>query len=30
VEAEAEVKPSRDLNQQILAELRKIRKAVEK
>ena len=30
VEAEAEVKPSRDVNQQILAELRKIRKAVEK
>ena len=30
VEAEAEVKPSKDMNQQILAELRKIRKAVEK
>jgi len=30
VEAEAEVKPSKDINQQILAELRKIRKAVEK
>lgn len=30
VEAEAEVKPSRDINQQILAELRRIRKAIEK
>ena len=30
VEAEAEVKPSKDMNQQILSELRKIRKAVEK
>jgi len=30
VEAEAEVEPSKDINQQILAELRKIRKAVEK
>lgn len=30
VEAEAEIKPSKDTNQQILAELRKIRKAVEK
>ncbi len=30
VEAEAEFKPSKDINQQILAELRKIRKAVEK
>lgn len=30
VEAEAETKPSKDINQQILAELRKIRKAVEK
>lgn len=30
VEAEAEVKPSKDINQQILSELRKIRKAVEK
>jgi len=30
IEAEAEVKPSKDINQQILAELRKIRKAVEK
>ncbi|TET19730.1 PH domain-containing protein [Candidatus Bathyarchaeota archaeon] len=30
VEAEAEIKPSKDINQQILSELRKIRKAVEK
>ncbi len=30
VEAEAEIKPSKDINQQILAELRKIRKALEK
>ena len=30
VEAEAEVKPSKDINQQILSELHKIRKAVEK
>ncbi len=30
VEAEAEVKPSKDIDQQILAELRKIRKAIEK
>ena len=30
IEAEAEVRPSKNLNQQILAELRKIRKAVEK
>ncbi|MDH5459896.1 MAG: PH domain-containing protein [Candidatus Bathyarchaeota archaeon] len=30
IEAEAEVKPSKDINQQILAELRKIRKAIEK
>ena len=30
VEAEAEVKPSKDVNQQILAELRRIRKAIEK
>jgi len=30
IEAKAEVKPSKDTNQQILAELRKIRKAVEK
>jgi len=30
VEAEAEVEPSKDINQQILAELRKIRKAIEK
>ena len=30
VEAEAEVKPSKGIDQQILAELRKIRKAVEK
>jgi len=30
IEAEAETKPTKDTNQQILAELRKIRKAVEK
>jgi len=30
IEAEAEVEPSKNLNQQILAELRKIRKAIEK
>ena len=30
VEAEAEVKPSKNINQQILVELRKIRKAIEK
>ena len=30
VEAEGEVKPSKDMNQQILSELRKIRKAVQK
>ena len=30
IEAEAEAKPSKDMNQQLLAELRKIRKAVEK
>lgn len=30
VEAEAEIKPSKDISQQILAELRKIRKALEK
>ena len=30
VEAEAEVKPSKDINQQILQELREIRKALEK
>lgn len=30
IEAEAEVKPSKDINQQILAELRKIRKAIKK
>ena len=30
MEAETEVKPSKDVNQQILAELHRIRKAVEK
>lgn len=30
IEAEAETKPTKDINQQILTELRKIRKAVEK
>ncbi len=30
VEADAEAKPSKDMNLQILQELRKIRKAVEK
>jgi membrane protein YdbS with pleckstrin-like domain len=30
VEAEAEIKPSKDINQQILTELRKIRKTLEK
>lgn len=30
IEAEVEVKPSRDINEQILAELRRIRKAMEK
>jgi len=30
VEAEAELKPSKDMNQQILAELRKIRKTLQK
>jgi hypothetical protein len=30
VEAEAETKPAKDMNEQVLQELRRIRKAVEK